>query len=65
VYDDAQVGDLGTEFVERCVNLWVELEVAVGFQRLMSCLLHLLPILGWQRKRMSKMTVVKQRMLNE
>ena len=63
--DDAQVGDLGTVIVERCVNLWVELEVAVDFQRLMSCLLHLLPILRWQRKRMSKMKVVRQRMLNE
>jgi len=65
VYDDAQVGDLVIVIVERCVNLWVELEVAVDFQRLMSCLLPLLPILGWQRKRMSKMKVARQRMLNE
>ena len=65
MYDDVQVGDLGTVIAERCVNLWVELEVAVDFQTLMSCLLHLLPTLGWQRKRMSKMKVVMLRMLNE
>ena len=65
MYDDVQVGDLGTVIAERCVNLWVELEVAVGFQTLMSCLLHLLPILGSQRKRTSKMKVVRLRMLNE
>ena len=33
---DDQSDDLGTAIVEYCVNLWVELEVEVGCQRLKS-----------------------------
>ena len=33
---DVQSDDLGTAIVEYCVNLWVELEVEVGCQRLKS-----------------------------
>ena len=63
MHDDVQVDDLGT--VEHYVNLWVELEVAVGFQRLMRYLLHLPQILNWQRKLMSKTKAVRQRTLSE
>ena len=59
--DNVQAGDLETE-IGHYVNLWVELEVAVGCLRLKSWLFHLL-IQHWRT--MSTMKGGTQKMLDE
>jgi hypothetical protein len=62
-HENDQAGDLGSVIIEHCVDLWVELEVAVGFLGLMNYL-PLLPQTQYLRMG-CKMKAAMQKLLNE
>ena len=64
-HENDQAGDLGSVIVEYCGNLWVELEVAVGCLRWMSCWVPILQLQYFQWTMMYRMMEVTQKKLNE